>query len=317
MATVTAGNSTAVTIAGDQTVSVSVNHNNSGRIVFTPTNASAINGDGGTGVSFGPTAMSKTYGPFNVAGTLTIYCDVGTVTYTVNDSYFPNNVGIGTSSPGYRLDVYKAGAASILAARSDTQAALRAEVGTCAADLQTFSTYGELRTATNHPLLFSTNAIERMRLDTAGNFGLGVNPSAWGTLKALDVNTRGAFAGGTGGAYVAYNCYYDGANWIYKNNHLAAVYSNELGDHKFLLAATGITGATATMTQAMTLTSAGNLSLVAGTTSMTNGFFYIPAAAGIPSGTPTAITGTVPMYYDTTNNKFYVYNGAWKGVTLA
>jgi len=67
----------------------------------------------------------------------------------------------------------------------------------------------------------------------------------------------------------------------------------------------------------MMIDSGGNISPTAGTTSMTNGFFYIPAAAGIPAGTPTSITGTVPMYYDTTNDKFYVYNGSWKGVTLS
>lgn len=60
----------------------------------------------------------------------------------------------------------------------------------------------------------------------------------------------------------------------------------------------------------------GNVYGTSGNTNMTSGFFYIPAASGAPSGTPTSISGRVPMYYDTTNNNFYVYNGAWKKVLL-
>lgn len=67
----------------------------------------------------------------------------------------------------------------------------------------------------------------------------------------------------------------------------------------------------------LSLDANGNIYGTSGTTGMTNGFFYIPSAAGAPSGTPTAISGRLPMYYDSTNNNFYVYNTAWKKVTLA
>jgi len=50
----------------------------------------------------------------------------------------------------------------------------------------------------------------------------------------------------------------------------------------------------------------------------TDGFLYIPTTtAGAPSGTPTSYSGRVPMVYDDTNNKLYIYNSSWKSVTLS
>jgi hypothetical protein len=48
-------------------------------------------------------------------------------------------------------------------------------------------------------------------------------------------------------------------------------------------------------------------------TNATNGFLYVPACAGTPTGTPTSNTGTAPIVVDTTNNKLYFYSGgAWR-----
>ncbi len=55
-----------------------------------------------------------------------------------------------------------------------------------------------------------------------------------------------------------------------------------------------------------------NIATASGSTSMTNGFVYIPSGAGAPTGTPTAISGTVPLYYNTTTKKMYAYSGGWQ-----
>jgi hypothetical protein len=65
----------------------------------------------------------------------------------------------------------------------------------------------------------------------------------------------------------------------------------------------------------MRIDAAGNVSVGVSSiaTAATDGFLYIPACAGIPTGTPTAKTGLAPMVVDSTNNKLYVYiGGAWR-----
>ena len=59
------------------------------------------------------------------------------------------------------------------------------------------------------------------------------------------------------------------------------------------------------------------LSSTALATNATNGFTYIPTAAGAPTGVPTSFSGTVPMIYDTAGDKLYIYNGSWKSVGLS
>lgn len=47
-------------------------------------------------------------------------------------------------------------------------------------------------------------------------------------------------------------------------------------------------------------------------TSATNGFLMIPKTEGAPTGTPANLyASSVPLLYDATNNKLYVYDGAW------
>lgn len=49
------------------------------------------------------------------------------------------------------------------------------------------------------------------------------------------------------------------------------------------------------------------------TTTSTNGFFYAPTCAGVPTGTPTAKTGFAPVVIDTTNHRLYFFSGgSWR-----
>ena len=63
------------------------------------------------------------------------------------------------------------------------------------------------------------------------------------------------------------------------------------------------------------LTSTSNLRFAHGTsalaTTATEGFFHLNTTAGAPTGVPASIpTGQVPMVFDTTNSRLYIYHGA-------
>jgi hypothetical protein len=52
-------------------------------------------------------------------------------------------------------------------------------------------------------------------------------------------------------------------------------------------------------------------------TTAIGGFPYIPANAGTPTGVPTGLAGFVPLYYDTTAHKLWIYDAGWKGALVA
>jgi len=90
------------------------------------------------------------------------------------------------------------------------------------------------------------------------NLGLGVTPSAWNTIKPIEIARAGSFVGAnsSGSTYLGANTRF-ASNWIYANNGPSGLYTIEDNTHFWRTAPSGTAGNTITFTQAMTLTSGG------------------------------------------------------------
>jgi len=128
-------------------------------------------------------------------------------------------------------------------------------------------------------VIIATNGADRATIDSAGNLGLGVTPSAWSSsFKAIETQ-GGSFVGASSTAIEFWcNSYYNGTSSLYKNTGFAAVYNMGSGSHKWYTAASGTAGNAISFTQAMTLDANGNLGV--GTTSPAAKFQTQQTSAG-------------------------------------
>jgi hypothetical protein len=138
------------------------------------------------------------------------------------------------------------------------------------AALPAITTTGDTNTGIFFPaadtIAFAEGGTEAMRLDSAGNMGLGVTPSAWGASKAIQISPRASlFSYASTTTDVGNNLYYNGTDYKYLETAFASFYRQSGGVHSWLNAASGTAGNTVSLTQAMTLDASGNLGL--GTTS--------------------------------------------------
>jgi hypothetical protein len=115
-------------------------------------------------------------------------------------------------------------------------------------------------------LSFGTSDVERARIDSAGNLGLGVTPSAWSAgWKALQVGNWGAIGAEnstTGEFSLLQNAYGSAAtSYVYRATSAASRYTQVNGIHSWFTAPSGTAGNAISFTQAMTLTASGNLGI--------------------------------------------------------
>jgi hypothetical protein len=161
-------------------------------------------------------------------------------------------LGIGTSSPGAKLHT-----------ESTTGNQLRiAYNSTYYWDIQ--------RIASTGALTFSNGATECLQLNTSGNLGLGVTPSAWySTYKALQISSNASIYTNTDFLSISNNSYTNGsAQDIYRANGYATKYTTTTsgGIHAWYTAPSGTAGNAISFTQAMTLNESGHL--LVGTTTI-------------------------------------------------
>ena len=220
-------------------------------------------------------------------------------------------LGIGTSSPTQPLSIRNAGAAYLdLAGGSRT-------LGT---NSFTFGQAGDGVVAffqrENAAMYWATNSTERMRLDSSGNLGLGVTPSAWrSATKAIQLSAGASFQGFDNGSIVATtvgsNIFFNASNQaIYLNSQAATSYAQASGSHYWYTAPSGTAGNAISFTQAMTLDASGNL--LVGQTSLAPATLGASlAATGIISSAVAASTNATTAYnlYSTNGGAYRFYVG--------
>ena len=165
------------------------------------------------------------------------------------------NVGIGTDSPSYKTEISTNGTTYLGVTSGDSSLS-----GILLGKQSNKSLSRLVHDNTDNSLQLWSNSTERMRIDSGGNVGLGVTPSAWGSAwKVSQVQGYSVATLGNAEADVSLNAYNDNNGWLYIGGDFATQYRQGSGTHKWFNALSGTAGNTISFTQAMTLDASGNL----------------------------------------------------------
>jgi hypothetical protein len=223
-----------------------------------------------------------------------------------------NVVLAGTSDTGEKLQVTGTAkitgattlGATTISTSSSTALAINSSASACYLGMSDSSGSFTYLGSDNGAMLFQTPASSystKMTLDSSGNLGLGVTPSAWAILKGLQVGLTASISGyaaTTEGMFLMSNSFYNGGAFVYQVNGFATTYLQQNGEHRFQTAASGTAGNNITFTRPMTLTAAGRLLL--GTTVEGTNLLDVVGTARI---TGDLAVDTNTLFVDATNNR--------------
>ena len=245
--------------------------------------------------------------------------------YISNLTAGTNNYGITSlvSSGTNKWNIYASGTAANYFAGNVQFAA-----GTAAAPALT--RFGDENTGIFFPaadtIAFSEGGAEAMRLDSSGNLGLGVTPSAWVSgARALQMDSYSAFfESSVGRTVVSFNAYeYAVGGYKYLLTDAATMAQQVSGTHRWFNAPSGTAGDVITFTERMRLDSSGNLGIGTSSPNASAILDVQSTTKGVrmPNMTTTqknAIASPAAglMVFDTTLAKLCVYSGiAWETIT--
>jgi hypothetical protein len=233
-------------------------------------------------------------------------------------------LGIGTSSPAYKLDV--SGTSNITSSAyfgglvqmaNNKEFQIKDASGNPANVLFMFTDNNVYLSSpvSGSSLIFrGVGYTERMRLDASGNLGLGVTPSAWSLGKAIEVGALGNSIWGAGGGDIALfsNAYYN-SNFIYASSNYATGYRQQDGVHKWLISSSGTAGNAISFTQAMTLDASGRLGIGTSTPAekldvYDNSASNVSIKVGNTSGALQLLQGNGAAYLYTATNQPLIFS---------
>lgn len=266
-------------------------------------NKLVINSDNSVVLSGPLTTTNLSYTGTLTGGTGVINIGSGQIYKGVDGS-----VGIGTAVPIRPFMVTNGGVAGVAlfesTAGSTVAIGLR-NTGSSAAFPQVLGI--------NDDFAVQTNGSERLRIDSAGNLGLGVVPSAWGSSGALELPSNIGIS--AQGVMRLFSNVYDNAGLRYVAPAAASYYIQSDGSHLWATAPSGTVGNPITFTQAMTLTNAGNL-LVGTTTERGTRLNVSGDTDVLATALVEGVLGAQPSLRLSGGSVFEVKNLAGGGLTL-
>jgi hypothetical protein len=214
-------------------------------------------------------------------------------------------LGIGTSSPAYKLHAVRSG--NGIVGRFDTTSDGITDVYGYGLEITRSIAYIKGSGALH---LGSAAGYSAAVLDSSGNLGLGVTPSAWwSSQRTFQIGRSSSVSSRTdiGLIDINDNNYTDAAtNVIYIADGAASKYRQNSGSHQWLTAPSGTAGNAISFTQAMTLTADGNLGVGTSSPATDARLNVVGGYARIENTVNTTISGS--YVWDSTDRGIILFN---------